>query len=254
MATATTTRRRLSLTGVSKHYGGLTALAGVDFEVSTGEVVALCGDNGAGKSTMVKIISGITPPSSGAVHIDGEQLQLKGPQDAAAQGIQTVYQDLAVCDNLDTIQNLFLGREFTESALFGKRMRRAEMEAKGNDVLRSMNVKIRNYSAPVGSLSGGQRQSVALCRALLWEPDFILLDEPTAALGVPQRREVLAMIERLKERGHGVILVSHDLGDVMHVADRMVVLRLGRKVADMSRNECTREALVAAITGVHEEV
>lgn len=243
----------LSLKGISKHYGGITALEDVTFDVGAAEVVALVGDNGAGKSTLVKIISGIISHDEGQILVDGDEAVLNRPQEAADHGIQTVYQDLALCENLDTVQNLFLGRELHTPWFGGRRLRRAEMEKTARTSLGDLNVKIRDYRAPVGSLSGGQRQSVAVARAVLSDPRIVILDEPTAALGVPQRAEVLALIRRLREHGRGVILVSHDLADVLDVADRVVVLRLGRRVAEFDRQTVTREAMISAITGITEE-
>ena len=240
----------LSLRGLGKHYGAITALADVSFDVHEHEVVALAGDNGAGKSTLVKIISGIVSHDEGDIFIDGSAAHLTSPQDAAALGIQTVYQDLALCDNLDTVQNLYLGREIRGGVFRGRRLKRDEMEYRARESLLKLNVKIRDYRAPVGSLSGGQRQSVAVARAVLWDPRIVLLDEPTAALGVPQRREVLALIDRLREQGRGVIFVSHDLVDVQEIADRVVVLRLGRKADEFTQAENTNERLLGAITGV----
>lgn len=239
----------LSLSGIGKHYGGITALSGVSFDVREGQVVALAGDNGAGKSTLVKIISGIIPADEGSILFNGQEVALKRPQDAAELGIQTVYQDLALCDNLDTVQNLFLGREIRSPLLRGAKLSRPLMESRAHAALSDLNVKIRDYGIAVGRLSGGQRQSVAIARAVLSKPRVILLDEPTAALGVAQRAEVMALIARLREQGLGVILVSHDLGDVLDIADRIVVLRLGQKVADRPVAQWTRSSLVAAITG-----
>lgn len=239
----------LSLSGIGKHYGGITALSGVSFDVREGQVVALAGDNGAGKSTLVKIISGIIPADEGSILFNGQEVALKRPQDAAELGIQTVYQDLALCDNLDTVQNLFLGREIRSPLLRGAKLCRPLMESRAHAALSDLNVKIRDYGIAVGRLSGGQRQSVAIARAVLSKPRVILLDEPTAALGVAQRAEVMALIARLREQGLGVILVSHDLGDVLDIADRIVVLRLGQKVADRPVAQWTRSSLVAAITG-----
>lgn len=242
----------LELDTVSKHYGAVTALDSVSLHVNAGEVVALAGDNGAGKSTLIKLISGIIRPDSGAIRVDGKDADIHGPNDSSALGIQTVYQDLALCDNLDTVTNLFLGHELRAPWYLGGRLDRPTMESRARTVLTDLNVKIRNYHAAVGSLSGGQRQSIAVCRSLLWNPKVVLLDEPTAALGVPQRKEVLEMIERIRDQGRGVILVSHDLADVLRVADRTVVLRLGRKVAEFDRTTITQERLVSAITGMQE--
>lgn len=241
----------LELRNVSKHFGGVTALGGVSLKVYPGEVVALVGDNGAGKSTLVKTISGIIPPDSGEFFRAGSEVAIDSPHDAAAAGIQTVYQDLALCDNLDTVQNLFLGRELKSGWAMGRRLRRADMEHKTRKVLADLSVTtLRDVSIPVGGLSGGQRQSVAICRSVLWDPQVVLLDEPTAALGVAQREQVLNLIGRLREQGRGVVLISHDLADVREIADRVLVLRLGSMVAEFRRGQYTREQCVAAITGM----
>ncbi|TGU99810.1 sugar ABC transporter ATP-binding protein [Mesorhizobium sp. M00.F.Ca.ET.151.01.1.1] len=240
----------LEIRNVSKHFGAISALTDVSFSVWPGEVVALVGDNGAGKSTLVKIISGIQSPSEGEIFCAGLGVALRSPHDAGHAGIQTVYQDLALCDNLDTVQNLFLGRELHNPWYLGRRLQRGAMEARAREILASLDVKIRDVSNPISSLSGGQRQSVAICRSILSDPRIVLLDEPTAALGVAQRKQVLALIDRLRGQGRAVVVVSHDLGDVQQVADRVVVLRLGRKVAEVSRGGYTREDLIGAITGV----
>jgi D-xylose transport system ATP-binding protein len=240
----------LGLRGISKHFGGIAALTEVSFDIAAGEVVALVGDNGAGKSTIVKIVSGIYQQDEGDVSVGGEVVRLHSPTAANHVGIQTVYQDLALCDNLDTIQNLFLGRELTTRWYLGGRLSRAGMERRTRDVLASLDVRIPDLSAPIAALSGGQRQSVAVCRSILADPRLVILDEPTAALGVAQRRQVLALIHRLRAQGRGVVVVSHDLADVQQIADRVVVLRLGRKVAEMARGGYTRDDLVAHITGM----
>jgi D-xylose transport system ATP-binding protein len=241
----------LELRRITKRFGGVTALDGVSLSACPGEVVALVGDNGAGKTTLIKAIAGIDMPDSGEMHFDGRMVRIESPHDAMALGIQTVYQDLALCDNLDTVQNLFLGRELRDPAWRGARLRRAEMEERARRVLNDLGVStLRDLSVPVGSLSGGQRQSVAICRSVLWEPRVVLLDEPTAALGVAQRREVLALIMRLRSTNHAVIVVSHDLADVEEMADRVVVLRLGRKVTEFVRGSFSRDDLVSAITGL----
>lgn len=241
----------LELRDLSKHYGGVIALSDVSISVDRGEVVALVGDNGAGKSTLIKIISGIVAPTTGAVYQSGGLVRLNSPQDAAELGLQTVYQDLALCDNLDTVQNLFLGRELHNPIFLGARLRRAEMEHRARQVLSDLGVTtLRDLTVPVGGLSGGQRQAVAICRSVLWEPSVVLLDEPTAALGVAQRAQVLQLIKRLRDHHIGVILVSHDLADVVGVADRVAVLRLGRMVAEFHRGHYRRDELVSAITGV----
>jgi D-xylose transport system ATP-binding protein len=239
----------LEVRNVSQRFGGVTALTDVSLGIWPGEVVALVGDNGAGKSTLVKIISGIQRPTEGEIYFAGSPLALNSPQDANAVGIQTVYQDLAICDNLDTVQNLFLGREIYRPWYMGRRLARAQMEARANEVLTSLDVKIRDATVPAGSLSGGQRQSVAICRSILSDPKVILLDEPTAALGVAQRRQVMQLIDRLRQQDRAVLVVSHDIGDVQVMADRVVVLRLGRKVTEVSRGNYSREDLVGAMTG-----
>jgi D-xylose transport system ATP-binding protein len=239
----------LEINGVSRSFGGISALTGVSLSVCPGEVVALCGDNGAGKSTLVKVISGIISPNAGDITFEGKQITLGTPQAAAAHGIQTVYQDLALCDNLDTVQNLFLGRERAAPWYRGAALDRASMEGAAGRILKELDVKIRDLTEPVGSLSGGQRQCVAILRGLITDPKVMLLDEPTAALGVAQRKQVLALIERLRAQGRAVILISHDLGDVLQVADRVVVLRLGSKVGEFERGKYTREDLISRITG-----
>ena len=244
----------LELAGVSKRFGGVHALTDVSLSVRPGEVVALVGDNGAGKSTLIKIISGIIPADAGEIRRDGEPVRITTPRDARSHGIQTVYQDLALCDNLDTVQNLFLGRELADPVLAGARLRRPVMEGLARKALSGLGVTtLRDLSLPVGSLSGGQRQSIAICRSVLWDPAVVLLDEPTAALGVAQRAQVLELIRRLREQGRAVIVVSHDLVDVEAVADKVVVLRLGRNAATFPRGGYTRHALVAAITGMSTE-
>ncbi len=243
----------LELRGIVKRFGGVTALDDVTLSVSAGEVLALVGDNGAGKSTLIKTIAGINIPDQGQVLVGGTEVRLHSPHDSMAHGIQTVYQDLALCDNLDTVQNLFLGRELRDPAWRGARLRRADMERRARQVLTDLGVStLRDLGKPVGELSGGQRQSVAICRSVLWEPRVVLLDEPTAALGVAQRREVMALIGRLRATDHAVIVVSHDLADVQEMADRVAVMRLGRKVAEFARDGFGREELVAAITGLGE--
>jgi D-xylose transport system ATP-binding protein len=243
----------LELRGVSKLFGGVHALEQIDFAVGAGEIVAVVGDNGAGKSTLLKIISGLQPADHGEVLVDGERVALRLPGDATRLGIETVYQDLALCDNLDTVQNLFLGREEARPVFLGARLQRAHMEGRAREVLSKLGVKIRSLRTPVARLSGGQRQSIAVCRCTLADPRLVLLDEPTAALGVEQTGGVLELIRRLRqEHGCSVVLISHALRDVLDVADRIVVLRLGRKAAefDNTKGDVSSDALVAAITGV----
>lgn len=239
----------LEISDISKRDGGITALDHVSFSLQPAEIIALVGDNGAGKSTLVKTIAGIVAPDTGEIRVQGQRLTSATPVAATSLGIQTVYQDLALCDNLDTVQNLFLGHELVQPFFLGKRLRRAEMEQRTREVLASLDVRIHDLASPIGNLSGGQRQSVAVCRAILADPKLVMLDEPTAALGVAQRKQVLSLIKRLKAQGRGVVVISHDLGDVQHVADRVVVMRLGRKVGELLRGSYSRDDLVALITG-----
>ena len=245
-ARASRTRERvLTMRGIGKHFGAVKALTDVDFWVNEGEVVALIGDNGAGKSTLVKILAGVHPPDAGTVEFDGEPVQIDSPADAQELGIATVFQDLALCDNLDVVANLWLGRELTTDGSLDE----VEMEQRTWALLRELSAKIPSVRIPVASLSGGQRQTVAIARSLIGQPRVVILDEPTAALGVAQTAEVLNLIERLRERGHGVVLISHNMADVLAVADRIVVLRLGRNNGEFSASEVTSETLIAAITG-----
>jgi D-xylose transport system ATP-binding protein len=236
----------LELRGVSKHFGSVQALEGVDFEVRDGEVMALVGDNGAGKSTLIKCVAGIYTIDDGQIFFDGEPVTIHGPKDAAKLGIEVVYQDLALADNLDVVQNMFLGRELRD---FFFRLREAPMEQKTSDVLKSLSVTtIRSVRQPVAELSGGQRQSVAVARAVLWNNRVVFLDEPTAALGVAQTQQVLALVKRLAEQGLAVVLVSHNLVDIFEVADRITVLRLGRNVGVYDKARTNQQEIVEAIT------
>lgn len=239
----------LEVEGVFKTYGAVVALRNANLRVHRGEVVALVGDNGAGKTTLIQILSGTVACDEGTIRFDGEPVEIRQPSDAAALGIQTVYQDLALCDNLDIIDNIFLGRE-TKSGFFGGfRLNRPAMERVGTDLLDSMTIRIPRIDIPVGALSGGQRQCAAVCRAVLGDPKVIILDEPTAALGVSQSHDVLMLIGSLKEQGRGVIVISHKIPDLLRVADRIVVLRLGETIADKTTAEWTEHSLVSAITG-----
>jgi D-xylose transport system ATP-binding protein len=242
----------VSISGFSKFYGGVRALSDVNLTLNRGEVVALVGDNGAGKSTLVKLLAGTERADGGDIRIEGQLVTMESSRSAVARGIHTVYQDLSLCDNLDAVRNLFLGQEEISGIWSGRRLRRAEMEAETQRILASLAVKLRSLNTPVGRLSGGQRQGIAICRALVTNPKMVLLDEPTAALGVSQRAEVLALVRRLKDQNCGVLVISHDLRDVQEVADRVVVLRLGEKVAEFNSGEYSSQDLVAAITGAHE--
>ena len=236
----------LSLRGVSKNFGAVSALTDVDLDVHAGEVVALVGDNGAGKSTLVKVLAGVHQPSSGTITFGGKEVTLSDPSAALGLGIATVFQDLALCENLDVVANIFLGRELNPS-----RLDEVSMEIRAWTLLNELSARIPSVREPVASLSGGQRQTVAIARSLLTEPKLILLDEPTAALGVAQTAEVLDLIERVRARGLGVIMISHNMEDVRAVADRIVVLRLGRNNGVFYPDSSNAE-LVAAITGATE--
>ncbi|UCR88062.1 ATP-binding cassette domain-containing protein [Mycetocola spongiae] len=238
----------LDLQHISKSFGPVHALRDVSLTIYPGEVVALVGDNGAGKSTLIKTISGAHPRDNGTMRVGGEDVSPRNPLDSTRLGIATVYQDLALCDNLDIVSNLFLGRE--DNALGF--LQPLKMEQVAMELLTRLSVKISDIRVPVSSLSGGQRQSVAIARSLLGNPRLVVLDEPTAALGVEQTAEVLELIERLRAEGHAVLMISHNLGDVFDVADRIVCLRLGQSVASFTVGEVTEEQVVAAITGIHD--
>jgi len=236
----------LQIRGLSKSFGSVQALSDVDFEVRNGEVVALVGDNGAGKSTLIKCVAGIHGYDEGEIVFDGKRVSIHGPKDAAKLGIEVVYQDLALCDNLDVVQNMYLGRE-THDWLF--RLKEPAMEQRTSETLKSLSVTtIRSIRQPVASLSGGQRQSVAVAKAVQWNSRLVILDEPTAALGVAQTRQVLDLVKRLADRGLAVVLISHNLHDIFEVATRITVLRLGRDVGVYDRDSTTQQAVVEAIT------
>jgi len=237
---------RLRLRGISKSFGAVRALSKVDFEVYAGEVVGLVGDNGAGKSTLIKVISGVAPADEGEIFVEGQKVSIANPQAANRLGIETVYQDLALCDNLDVVANLFLGRE---EVSFLRSLDEVDMEKRGLQVLHGLEVKIPSVRSVVATLSGGQRQSVAVAKSILRQASVVLLDEPTAALGVVQTRQVLQLINRLREQGLAVVVISHNLADVFEVVDRVIVLRLGRRVGTYDIKTATPEQIVAAITG-----
>jgi D-xylose transport system ATP-binding protein len=239
----------LELRGISKRFGAVQALTDVAFDVYPKEVVALVGDNGAGKSTLIKIISGIFPADEGTFLWERRPVSIRTPNDSAALGIATVYQDLALCDNLDVVANLFLGRETARPSGPLGVMDEVAMETLALKVLRRLSVKIPNVRVPIASLSGGQRQSVAVARSVMGDSKVVFLDEPTAALGVAQTREVLELVKRLRDEGHGVVLISHNLADVFEVADRICVLRLGRRVGTYDARTVGREQLVGLMTG-----
>src|SRR3954452_14348147 len=236
----------LSLRGVSKHFGAVSALTDIELDVHAGEVVALVGDNGAGKSTLVKVLAGVHQPSTGTITFGGQEVSLPNPGAALDLGIATVFQDLALCENLDVVANIYLGRELNPL-----RLDEVAMEVKAWTLLHELSARIPSVRDVVASLSGGQRQTVAIARSLLLEPRLIMLDEPTAALGVAQTAEVLNLIERLKARGLAVIMISHNMEDVRAVADRIVVLRLGRNNGIFYPHS-SNEELVSAITGASD--
>jgi D-xylose transport system ATP-binding protein len=238
----------LSLRGITKRFSAVQALAGVDLDVHAGEVVALVGDNGAGKSSLIKVIAGVGPADSGDITFCGERVTINRPHDAHALGIATVYQDLALCDNLDVVANVFLGASLHRYQVLSE----IAMESATRELLATLSVKIPNVRTPVAALSGGQRQSVAIARSLLGNPKLVMLDEPTAALGIEQTAQVLDLIGRLRERGHAVVVISHNLADVRAVADRAVVLRLGRNAGNFPIQTTPQEDIVAAITGASE--
>ena len=235
--------RILSLRGVSKKFGAVSALTDIDLDIHAGEVVALVGDNGAGKSTLVKVLAGVHQPTSGSIDFMGSPVTLDSPAAALGLGIATVFQDLALCENLDVVANLFLGHELSPW-----RLDEVQMEVRAWTLLRELAARIPSVREPIASLSGGQRQTVAIARALPLDPRIIMLDEPTAALGVAQTAEVLNLIERVRDRGLGVIIISHNMEDVRAVADRIVVLRLGANNGVFTPDTSNQD-LIAAITG-----
>jgi len=235
----------LALRGVSKRFGAVQALTDVELEVHAGEVVALVGDNGAGKSTLVKTIAGVHPIDEGVIEWDGKTVQINKPHDAQHLGIATVYQDLALCDNIDVVGNLYLGRELQKRGVLDE----VEMERRSRELLQTLSIRIPSVRIPIASLSGGQRQTVAIARSMLGAPKLVILDEPTAALGVEQTAQVLDLVERLRERGHAVLLISHNMADVKAVADKVAVLRLGRNNGVFEVKTTSQEEIISAITG-----
>lgn len=233
----------LSLRGISKNFGAVSALTDIDLDIHAGEVVALVGDNGAGKSTLVKVLAGVHQASSGSIEFQGKPVTMASPAAALQLGIATVFQDLALCENLDVVANIFLGQELNPL-----RLDEVAMEVRAWTLLNELAARIPSVREPIASLSGGQRQTVAIARSLLLNPKIIMLDEPTAALGVAQTAEVLNLVERVRDKGLGVIMISHNMEDVRAVADRIVVLRLGRNNGVFTPDASNQE-LVGAITG-----
>ena len=243
--------------GLSKQFGAIQALEDVDFEVYAGEVVGLVGDNGAGKSTLVKIISGVYQSETGSILFDGQPVVINKPRDSNDLGIETVYQDLALCDNLDVVANLFIGREIPKIKLpILHRLNwldEAGMEKRAIELLAELHVSLPSVRNLIASMSGGQRQSVAVARSVLWDCKVVILDEPTAALGMEQTRQVKKLITKLRERNLGVVLISHNLQEILDITDRIIVLRLGRRAATFKTDSTRPEQIVAAITGVDRQ-
>ena len=236
---------------ITKVYGHVSALSGANFEVRAGEVTALIGDNGAGKSTLIKILSGTETPTSGEILVDGQPVTIDGPLAARRYGIETVYQDLALAPHLNPVQNMYLGREIMRPGLLGHLgfMNNADMRAGSKKAFDELGATVRNFSGSIGAMSGGQKQAVAVARAAAWAKRVILLDEPTAALGVVQTKGVLDLIRRVRDRGLGVVFISHQMPAVLQVADDVQVMRLGRRVATFRAKDTTMEELVGAMTG-----
>jgi simple sugar transport system ATP-binding protein len=245
----------LEASGIELSYGRVRALRGADFSVAAGEVVALVGDNGAGKSTLVKVLSGTLAPDAGAIRFEGEQVAIRSPHEARDLGIETVYQDLAVAPDLDPAANLFLGREETLPGPLGKLgfLDRRAMRRQADEAFATLGVGLQDTSVSVAYLSGGQRQGVAVSRAVTWASRVIFMDEPTAALGVVQSRNVLDLIRRVRSSGIAVVLISHNMPEVFEVADRIEVMRLGRRVARLRASDTSMEEVVAAMTGAIEQ-
>jgi ABC-type sugar transport system ATPase subunit len=234
-----------------KHFGGLVAVDHVTLDVRAGEVVGLLGDNGAGKSTLIKMISGVYHPDGGRLVLNGQEVSFSSPQDARNAGIETIYQDLALCENLDAGANIFLGREPVRRALgVLKTVDRGRMLTESKRILNQLDIRIPRLSRPISQMSGGQRQAVAIARAVYWNARLMIMDEPTAALGVPEQRKVLALVRTLKEHGVGVIIISHNLQDVFDVADRVIVMRRGRAVGERRVAETNTSDLLGLMVGV----
>jgi simple sugar transport system ATP-binding protein len=237
--------------GITKRYGHVCALMGADFAIDAGEVVALIGDNGAGKSTLVKVLSGVTQPDEGEILLRGKQIHLSSPSEARGLGIETVYQDLALAPELGPAENVYVGRELLKPGPLGRLgiLDKKAMRRNAAAAFTSLGTDVKDLDAPVAALSGGQRQSVAICRSVMWASEIVFMDEPTAALGVRQTLNVLRLIRRVADTGVAVVLISHNMPEVLEVADRIEVLRLGRRVARIKASETNVAELVGAMTG-----
>ena len=243
----------IRLVNVTKRFGGLTAVSDVSLEVRRGEVVALTGDNGAGKSTLIKMISGVYRPDEGQIYLEDREITVASPMEARSLGIETIYQDLALCENLDATVNIFLGRE-PMKRMFGvlKQVDRQHMLAESQTVLDRLDIKIPNLRRPIRQMSGGQRQAVAIARAVYWNAKLVIMDEPTAALGVPEQRKVHELVKTLREQKVPVIIISHNLQDIFAVADRIIVMRRGQKVGNVMAADVTGDDLVGLMVGAGE--
>lgn len=243
----------LRATNLVKRFGGLTAVNDVSLDIYPGEVVALAGDNGAGKSTLIKMISGVYRPDGGHIYLGGKELAMASPMEARSLGIETIYQDLALCENLDATVNIFLGREPTKRMLgIFKQVDRKHMLTESQEVLDRLDITIPNLRRPIRQMSGGQRQAVAIARAVYWNAQLVIMDEPTAALGVPEQRKVHELVRTLRSQNVPVIIISHNLQDIFAVADRIIVMRRGRKVGDVAANAVDGDDLVAMMVGAGE--
>jgi len=244
----------LECTGITKRFGGLTAVNNVDFKIHNGEVVGLVGDNGAGKSTLVQIISGVYLPDEGQICVDGEKVAFSSPMDARNAGIETIYQDLALATNLNAADNIFLGREILnkKTKMFSV-LDRKTMKEEARTILKELEITIPGLDRPIRELSGGQRQAVAISRSIYWNAKLLIMDEPTAALGVPEQRKVYELVGKLKERNVPIIVISHNMNDVFTVADRIVVLRRGKKVADVNVSDTNDEQIVSWMVGKDDD-
>lgn len=253
--TGTGDKPLISMRNIKKSFGSVHALRGASIDVYPGEIVALVGDNGAGKSTLVKVMAGVHGWDSGDYDFEGKTAKISSPSDATALGIQTVYQDLALCNNLDAVQNLFLGRELTGPVWGGRRIKRAEQEVRAREVMTRMRLGNLSLSRPVGAMSGGQRQNIAIARSILWKPKVVILDEPTAALSHSASEQVSTLIRTLADEGLGVVVVSHDIHHfVVEATDRIEVMRLGANAASFKSSEVTGEQVVNAMVGGNEAV